>query len=255
MLRLNFLKYALCAACLGLAACLPTDEVVETANLIIKAEMFNGKGDRIASSEFSYDGRARLITESHYNGVVTTKTVLEYDAQGRLKTRTDDALGLHPVKLDYTYADDGSTVNVKQSSDDQPTREMNNLLKNGVLVGRNWGEAGRNTLTFKIERKGKTLVRSAFTGGPDARTTETLSFDDAGHLVGIETAAGNKKESRRYDYDGAKLVKETVIDEGKTTATVVYSYGACKVFKPYADAHNYLHLDNLLAEVGEKKAK
>jgi YD repeat-containing protein len=249
-------KCALFFLAVILAGCTPAEELIETGNLISKAEMFNAKGDRIAYSDFTYDGRGRLIGESHYNGVITTKTVLEYDDRDRLKTRTDDALGQHPVKLEYAYAADGKTVNVKQTREDAPAQEMNNLLENGVLVGRNWGKDVKNTLAFKIETQGNKTIRTSFTDGQVLRSTETLTFDDAGKLTGLAYQSRSLTESRRYDYDGARLIKESILDDhGKTTLSIVYSYATAKVFKSFADVHNYLHLDGLIEEVKGKKAK
>jgi YD repeat-containing protein len=250
----NGLKYVLWGLLICLAACRPAEELVETGNLITRAEMFNEKNGLTAYSDFTYNGRGQLLEESHYNGSLTTKTVLDYDEDGRLKTRTDDSLGPHPVRLEYAYAADGKTVNVKRTREGEPAREMNNLLEGGVLVGRNWGKDGKNTLAFKIERVPNQITRYSFTGDSALRSTEVLFFNERGQLVGLAYASDDLTETRLYEYDGDKLVRESVRDgQGKTQVTIKYYYGTAKVLPKYARVRNYLHLDTLLNEVGGKK--
>jgi hypothetical protein len=235
------------------AACGPAEEIVATSNLITHADTYNGNGDRVAYSDFAYDGYGRLIRESRYNGMQTTKTTFAYDDRGRLKTRTDDAGGAHPARLDYEYAAEGKTVKLTQTRDDGTTEVMSNLYENGVLVGRSWGE-GRAPLAYTLETAADRIVRRAYLGGGDKLvSTESLTFDEAGKLAAIDYRSPTRTESRRYEYDGGKLVKESVSDSaGKVTAVFKYSYAPCQVFKKYAGVFNYLHVGNLIEEVRGK---
>ncbi|MBN2353045.1 MAG: hypothetical protein JXD23_10790 [Spirochaetales bacterium] len=240
---------------LALTACLRGEETVETDILIVKAEVFDAKGERVSSSDFAYNGRCLLVSETHHSGESALKVAFTYDEKDRLKTRVDDGPEGPPVRLDYTYSDDGGTVNVKQTSEGQPAQEMNNIYEHGVLVGRNWGERRPNGVVFKLETAVDTIVRKTYLAGGVLRSTETMTFNPDGLLSAVEFDSDRLVESRRYTYDGKKLIKETVTDKrGNVTSEIRFSYSPVNVLKAYAGTYNYLHVGNLVGEVRGGKA-
>ena len=81
-----------------------------------------------------------------------------------------------------------------------------------------------------------------------------MTFDPDGLLTAVEFDSDGLNETRRYAYDGRKLVTETVFDKkGNVTSEIKFSYSPVAVLKAYAGTYNYLHVGNLVKEVrGEK---